>query len=828
MSAIALTILFELGRTTLCLAAAGTCAFLVLRLARVSSPTVHRALWCAALVAGWTFTRLPIDVPWYPAETIVLDDLAPPPPAEIHALELAPEPASVADLPAPPMLPATPPPAIPAVAAQPSFQLPAWPILLLSTWAAGIVALVAVWVIGYARFAWRLRTTAEVDPGWAGDWTAILSAADVRRPIPLRVTRDLGPLLCRLPRGYELLVPQPLWQELTCAERRAILRHELAHFVRGDVWKSLAVRVLALPHWFNPVAWWAVRSIDEAAEWACDAAASDQPTDYAKTLMHLSELVTPRSRYGTAVGRRPLAARIRRLVTLERKEDSTMKRAVLIALAGSLVVAALVRVQLVAEEPETPRARPAAKPPREPEFFAGAVTVSQGEQQMVDAARQAYDVALKWYNAQQTTLDRVYFWSSRWQAAASAVARDSQARTAAAEAHLKRMQDLLKGIAKQYIMGSQGGDALDLAAANFYVAEAKLELAKLELAKVAAARTAPPASQGRPADFRDASAPTFKPPVRSTSHAGPRYKGKHYDEWVDELHNELDPMVRSNALEALGAFAANGLGSQVAAEIMELMHGYRIEAGAINVAVGQDANVPLAAINAFHRIPPEDAVGAVKRALKEGTRNQRMFALSMIAKVAGVGEASSYYLEAVAGDDPDLARTGLHYLALYARGTPEHAEKLREALRRRLQDGTPAERLATIRLIDGPDLTTFDLSPSLSADTRPFPELAGDLLALPTTDDPNLQGAINAALINMGRAIEPALKKAAESKDEGIAARARMVLDHYAHSPPFAYPSAPPGTYPQPVPPVAPPNAVPAAPPQNPYAPTAPVPSGEK
>src|SRR5262249_54471037 len=57
-----------------------------------------------------------------------------------------------------------------------------------------------------------------------------------------------------------------LWRQLDSGERLAILRHELAHYRRGDLWKSLVARLLALPHWFNPLAWRAGRRFDEAAE----------------------------------------------------------------------------------------------------------------------------------------------------------------------------------------------------------------------------------------------------------------------------------------------------------------------------------------------------------------------------------------------------------------------------------------------------------------------------------------------------------------------------------------------------------------------------------
>ena len=114
--------------------------------------------------------------------------------------------------------------------------------------------------------------------GLGREWSSLLAERGVRHPIVLRVTDQTGPMLCRLPDGYAVIVPAWLWRRLNPSERQAILRHELAHYARGDLWKSLAIRALALPHWFNPFAWWAVRTFDECGEWACDdVAISPEP-----------------------------------------------------------------------------------------------------------------------------------------------------------------------------------------------------------------------------------------------------------------------------------------------------------------------------------------------------------------------------------------------------------------------------------------------------------------------------------------------------------------------------------------------------------------------
>ena len=56
------------------------------------------------------------------------------------------------------------------------------------------------------------------------------------------MTDQTGPMLCRIPDGYAVIVPEWLWRALDPSERQSILRHELAHYARGDLWKSLAIR----------------------------------------------------------------------------------------------------------------------------------------------------------------------------------------------------------------------------------------------------------------------------------------------------------------------------------------------------------------------------------------------------------------------------------------------------------------------------------------------------------------------------------------------------------------------------------------------------------
>ncbi len=117
------------------------------------------------------------------------------------------------------------------------------------------------------RLGLRRRVRACIIPGGA--------------PLPPLVVAVLGP--------PQLLLPGPLWQRLSAAQRDALVLHELAHLRRGDHrvrWLELLVLGL---YWWNPVAWWAGRRLRQAEELCCDAwvvwAAPASAAEYAAALV---------------------------------------------------------------------------------------------------------------------------------------------------------------------------------------------------------------------------------------------------------------------------------------------------------------------------------------------------------------------------------------------------------------------------------------------------------------------------------------------------------------------------------------------------------------
>ena len=227
--------------------------------------------------------------------------------------------------------------------------------LLVVAWIAGIIIIAARMLVGYIAFVLMLPRAGDVEKEWLVEWRSLLHSHGVSREIPLRVTDQAGPMLCLLPGGYELLVPKRFWQETGRGGRKAILRHELMHYKRRDVWKSWIVRLIALPHWFNPAAWWAVRTFEEASEWSCDHAAASSSADridYLQALQRLVEMQIPRKTLaGRCAHSHPLVLRVRRLLQTPTSGDSIVRKTIVCAIAALLVAVNVFRVELVAFEP---------------------------------------------------------------------------------------------------------------------------------------------------------------------------------------------------------------------------------------------------------------------------------------------------------------------------------------------------------------------------------------------------------------------------------------------------------------------------------------------
>lgn len=133
-----------------------------------------------------------------------------------------------------------------------------WPIgtLLLSVWLIGVAALLVFHGCRYVRFRRQLLASAT-NLGRNGTIRIVGTAVD-------------GPLAFGVLRRY-VAVPHDFADRYDAREQDLALAHEYAHHARGDLvanWASLAVLAL---HWWNPVAWAAIRAFRDDQEFAVDA-----------------------------------------------------------------------------------------------------------------------------------------------------------------------------------------------------------------------------------------------------------------------------------------------------------------------------------------------------------------------------------------------------------------------------------------------------------------------------------------------------------------------------------------------------------------------------
>gem|GEM_PF-1532763 len=123
-------------------------------------------------------------------------------------------------------------------------------------------------------------------------------------------------------------------------EYRLIFTHELIHYKQRDIWyKMLALAVNAI-HWFNPLAYIAVKNINEACEYACDEVVVYDMNDnerryYGETILNLITLQTDKKMaMSTALcGIKKIERRLNMIMKSKRPKKSIVIIAVVVALA---------------------------------------------------------------------------------------------------------------------------------------------------------------------------------------------------------------------------------------------------------------------------------------------------------------------------------------------------------------------------------------------------------------------------------------------------------------------------------------------------------------
>ncbi|HET7462217.1 MAG TPA: HEAT repeat domain-containing protein [Longimicrobium sp.] len=144
-----------------------------------------------------------------------------------------------------------------------------WTRALLGIWVLGAGVLLLRLLIGMGTVMWLARVgEREADEGW------VVLADRLTRAYSLPAIRLIRSRWTEMPMTWGVLRPIVLLpmnaDEWPLERREAVLTHELAHVARKDVLTLALAQVAVALHWFNPLAWIALREVRAEAEKCCD------------------------------------------------------------------------------------------------------------------------------------------------------------------------------------------------------------------------------------------------------------------------------------------------------------------------------------------------------------------------------------------------------------------------------------------------------------------------------------------------------------------------------------------------------------------------------
>ncbi len=326
---------------------------IIVLIIRPRSYFLQRFACFIVLLQGWLFVPYSIKVPWYSAESNKTSHPSSEP-VLLHATQT-----------------------LPLVTANESVSSITLPSNTSSDpWAWFRVSIACAWLIGiswiltqiYRNFSALLRnsrTWHRAPTSWEEPWHRLLSHCNVRSPIPMFVSTQHGPMICRLPPYHCLVVPKSFWESCDDRERQLILRHELSHYQHRDLQTGWGMGALALPYWFHPAAWWGIKTWQQAAEFRADREAATSEIERLQFVRILEKAVhepgIKPTVFAQCIHSHPLLRRIAALIQGPQAEDSRMRTSICYLALVALVLAQSIRVQLVAQDSAPPTTVAAVK-----------------------------------------------------------------------------------------------------------------------------------------------------------------------------------------------------------------------------------------------------------------------------------------------------------------------------------------------------------------------------------------------------------------------------------------------------------------------------------
>ena len=172
--------------------------------------------------------------------------------------------------------------------------------VLQRVWIAGIIASLAILLIGMLRLAWLAMHAHRITSGrWHTLAAEVSREYGLRRPIALLQSGHPSLLVTWGVARPKVILPSAA-EEWTDERARVVLAHELAHIRRGDWIVQLSAEFLRAFYWFNPLLWVACRRLRLESEHACDdevMSGGVHGFDYATHLIELARVLNQQRQY---------------------------------------------------------------------------------------------------------------------------------------------------------------------------------------------------------------------------------------------------------------------------------------------------------------------------------------------------------------------------------------------------------------------------------------------------------------------------------------------------------------------------------------------------
>ena len=203
-------------------------------------------------------------------------------------------------------------------------SVPAAPaIVLLPAWLGGVLVLASAQLVRAGRQRSRTRAATALPPRLEQRIDELRRELGLHGTLDARMVPDdavAGPVVQGFVRP-RVLLPARLVRSWRSDELDAVLLHELVHLRRRDPAVRALANLLQVVYFFHPLVWWVGRRLAAERERACDDAVVRRlrggKRAYIDSLLRLVEERSPAydaPGLGMALGRRPLAMRLKRML----------------------------------------------------------------------------------------------------------------------------------------------------------------------------------------------------------------------------------------------------------------------------------------------------------------------------------------------------------------------------------------------------------------------------------------------------------------------------------------------------------------------------------